>query len=209
MQRWADRLSGEVSDIMVSGCEAIIAQVTGLKELVDAFQQYARMPGVNPRPASVSQIVREIGSLYQGLREDLQVAVTLPADPLIATVDPVLLRQALVNLLDNAIEAVSGRGSVMLSARHQAQEVVIEVADTGVGLPTDDVELLLQPFFSTKGRGSGMGLALVHRIVTEHGGSLELRNRAAGGALARITLPGLASPVPLPPDQSASEVTSP
>jgi signal transduction histidine kinase len=67
--------------------------------------------------------------------------------------------------------------------------MVLEVADTGVGLPTEETEMLLQPFFSTKGRGSGMGLALVHRIVADHGGTLHLENRSPRGAVARIVLP--------------------
>ncbi len=190
IQRWAGRLEGDVRDIITSGCEAIIAQVTGLKELVDAFRLYARMPGVNPRPSSLSQIVREVGSLYEGLRSQLRVAVELPSTELWAAVDPVLLRQALVNLLDNAADAIAEEGTITVSARSRAADVVIEVTDTGVGLPIDDVEMLLQPFFSTKGRGSGMGLALVHRIVTDHGGTLELENRASSGAVARIVLPG-------------------
>jgi len=68
--------------------------------------------------------------------------------------------------------------------------VVIEIADSGVGLPTDETSVLLQPFFSTKGRGSGMGLALVHRIVTDHGGTMEIVGRSPRGALVRIILHG-------------------
>jgi two-component system nitrogen regulation sensor histidine kinase NtrY len=188
MQRWAQRLQGDVRDIMMSGSEAIIAQVSGLKELVDAFRRYARMPTINPRVASVSRIAREVVSLYQELRDGLTVELRLPEKDLTATVDPVLLRQALVNLLDNAIDAVNTNGSVTLSVSSQGDDVVLEVADSGVGLPTDDVELLLQPFYSTKGRGSGMGLALVHRIVSDHGGILELENRSPSGAVARIVL---------------------
>jgi two-component system nitrogen regulation sensor histidine kinase NtrY len=198
MQRWAGRLRGDARDIMVSGCEAIIAQVTGLKELVDAFRHYARMPGVNPRPASLSQIVHEVCSLYEGLRKGIDIEVELPSDDLQATVDPVLLRQALVNLMDNAVDAVSTSGAVTVSARREGPDMVVEVTDTGVGLPTEDVEMLLQPFFSTKGRGSGMGLALVHRIATDHGGWLELENRTPSGAVARIVLAGAATDEPRP-----------
>jgi nitrogen fixation/metabolism regulation signal transduction histidine kinase len=188
MQRWAGRLDGEVRDIMVSSCEAIIAQVTGLKELVDAFRRYARMPGVNPRPASVSRIVREIGSLYEGLAEGLRVNIGLPTEDIVGFIDPVLLRQALVNLIDNAIDAVHDAGTITLSASREGDDIILEVADTGVGLPTDDTEMLLQPFYSTKGRGSGMGLALVHRIVADHGGTLRLDNRSPRGTVARIVL---------------------
>ncbi len=189
MQRWAGRLEGEVRDIVDSGCEAIIAQVTGLKELVDAFRLYARMPKVEPRPSSISQVVREMGSLYDGLRPGLDIAVVLPEEEVWAVADPVLLRQAVVNLLDNAADAVGEAGSIVVSVRRNGSDVIVEVTDSGGGFPTDDTDTLVQPFYSTKGRGSGMGLALVHRIVTDHGGSLEFENRLPEGARVRITLP--------------------
>jgi two-component system nitrogen regulation sensor histidine kinase NtrY len=207
MQRWAERLDGDVRDIMTSGCEAIVAQVAGLKELVDAFRRYARMPIVNPHPTSVSRMVREVGSLYEGLPNGLQVRVALQEAEIRATIDPVLMRQALVNLVDNAIDATDSRGSVVLEASTRGSDVVLEVSDDGTGLPTEDVEMLLQPFFSTKGRGSGMGLALVHRIVSDHGGSLILENRKPTGALARIVLPNAVhhEPVLTAVDNSATD----
>jgi nitrogen fixation/metabolism regulation signal transduction histidine kinase len=70
-------------------------------------------------------------------------------------------------------------------------DMIVEVTDSGVGLPTEDIEMLLQPFFSTKGRGSGMGLALVHRIVTDHGGILELENLAPEGTKVRLVFRGV------------------
>jgi nitrogen fixation/metabolism regulation signal transduction histidine kinase len=69
-------------------------------------------------------------------------------------------------------------------------DLTVSVADSGVGLPTEDTDVLLQPFYSTKGRGTGIGLAVVHRIVTEHGGTLKLANRSQGGAIITIVLPG-------------------
>jgi signal transduction histidine kinase len=104
-------------------------------------------------------------------------------------VDPAALRQALVNLVDNAVDAVKDRGAITISLVTHGDGLVLEVADTGVGLPVEDTETLVQPFYSTKGQSSGMGLAMVHRVVTDHGGTLELANRQPGGALARITLP--------------------
>ena len=114
--------------------------------------------------------------------------VLLPQENLQAMVDPVLLRQALVNLLDNAVDAIEATGRITVSARSSDEDVVIEVTDTGIGLPTDDTDTLLEPFFSTKGRGSGMGLALVHRIVADHGGVLELEPRSPSGTLVRVIL---------------------
>jgi len=188
IQRRADGLDGELREIVTSGCEAIVAQVAGLKELVDAFQEYARMPTINPQPTDLGRILRELCSLYGGVREGLDVRARLPENEIWAMVDPALLRQALVNLLDNAVWAIPGNGSIRIAAHVRDRDVVIEVEDTGVGLPTEDTETLVEPFFSTKGRGSGVGLALVHRIVSDHGGTLELRSLEEGGARVRIVL---------------------
>ncbi len=190
IQRRADSLDEGMRDIVISGCEAIVGQVTGLKELVDAFQEYARMPAIDPRPTAVGQVLRELCSLYDGVRDGLEVRVELPDEEITAMVDPVLLRQVLVNLLDNAVSAIAGDGSIKIAARVEAEDVVIEVEDTGVGLPTEDTETLVEPFFSTKGRGSGMGLALVHRIVTDHGGVLKLESLSPAGTRVRIVLQG-------------------
>ena len=188
IQRRADGLDGELREIVTSGCEAIVAQVAGLKELVDAFQEYARMPTINPQPTDLGRILRELCSLYGGVREGLDVRAGLPENEIWAMVDPALLRQALVNLLDNAVWAIPGNGSIRIATYVRDRDVVIEVEDTGVGLPTEDTETLVEPFFSTKGRGSGVGLALVHRIVSDHGGTLELRSLKEGGARVRIVL---------------------
>jgi two-component system nitrogen regulation sensor histidine kinase NtrY len=194
IQRRADDLDGELREIVASGCEAIVAQVTGLKELVDAFQDYARMPTINPQVTDVGRILRELSSLYGGVRDGLDVRVDLPTEEIRAVVDPVLLRQALVNVLDNAVWAVPADGHIAISASAVGADVVVEVEDTGVGLPTEDTDTLVEPFFSTKGRGSGVGLALVHRIVSDHGGTLELRSLDRGGAQVRIVLVNALAP---------------
>ena len=133
-----------------------------------------------------NRLLRDVASLYQDLRDGLDIRVDVPAQELTVLVDPVLLRQALVNLIDNAVEATPSPGWIVLAGRAEDADLVVEVKDSGIGLPTDELELLVQPFYSTKGRGSGMGLALVHRIVTEHGGTLSLHRLAPQGTVARM-----------------------
>ncbi len=186
IQRRAASLDDELREIVVTGCEAIVAQASGLTELVDAFQEYARLPSVNPRPCNIGKVLKEVASLYDGIREDIEVELDLPAREVVAAVDPVQLRQALVNLADNAVAAIDEGGTITLRLRVAGDDLTIEVVDTGAGLPTDDTATLVEPFFSTKGRGSGMGLAMVHRIVIDHGGELDLKNLSPQGTLVRI-----------------------
>ncbi len=182
IHRHAGSLDPVIGEVVSSGCDAIVTQVSGLKQLVESFREYARMPAVTPEPASIHRILREVCSLYDGVRPSLDIVLELPDDDLVGMVDPARLNQALVNLIDNSVAAISGPGTIVVAARGEGSGITIEVADSGEGLPTEDAETLLQPFFSTKGRGSGVGLAIVHRIVAEHGGTLTIKNRPGGGA---------------------------
>ena len=126
----------------------------------------------------------------------------VPGEAVRILANPALLRQGMVNLLDNAMEAVGERGAIVVHAAVEGGDATIEVTDSGPGFPTDDMETLVQPFYSTKGRGSGMGLAMVHRVVTDHGGTLTLGRAEPRGARARIVLPGAMLPPAEGPDQS-------
>jgi len=183
-------LEGDLEQVLSSSCEAIVAHVSGLQDLVDAFHQYAQMPAVTLRPWSIHRLVKEAVGLYEDFRPGLKITPTVPTEPVWAMIDPVLLRQALVNLIDNAAAAIPGAGSINVHLRAENDTAILEILDSGTGLPTDDLQLLTQPFFSTKGRGSGMGLAIVDRIVRDHGGVFEISRREEGGSQARITLFG-------------------
>ncbi len=188
IQRRAAELDHDMRQVVTSGCDAIVAQVSGLKKLVDAFQDFARMPAMSPQPTEMGRMLRELCALYDEVRPGLEVHVELEPEPLWALVDPVLLRQALVNLLDNAVAAIRADGSVHIRGTGSGSDLVIEIEDSGIGLPTEDTDTLVEPFFSTKGRGSGMGLAMVNRVVTDHGGTMELRNLDPSGTRARVVL---------------------
>ncbi|HXU29272.1 MAG TPA: ATP-binding protein, partial [Thermoanaerobaculia bacterium] len=99
------------------------------------------------------------------------------------------IRRALINLLDNAIEATDPPGRVTVSAESTNGHLAIHVADTGRGIPPESKEKLFLPYFSTKGRGTGMGLAIVHRIVTDHHGTLRVEDNRPTGTVFTIELP--------------------
>ena len=195
VQRRVLGLGGDLEQALSSSCEAIIAHVSGLQALVDAFHEYAQMPPVTTQPWSINRLVEETAALYEKFRAEVAVVTVLPEAPLWALADPVLLRQALVNLIDNAAAAIPETGRIEIRAWADDDKAILEILDDGTGLPTDDVQLLTQPFFSTKGRGSGMGLAIVDRIVRDHGGVFEISNRDPHGCRARIVLFGATNPL--------------
>lgn len=188
IDRRALKIGGEQEEVLRSSCQAIVAHVKGLQTLVDAFQEYARMPSVYLQAWPIGDLVEETTAIYRDLREELDVISEFPDGRLQVMVDPVLFRQVLVNLIDNAAAAITGKGEICLRVFREGRDVIVEVLDDGPGLPTEDLELLTRPFYSTKGRGSGMGLAIVDRIIRDHGGNMEISSRQPHGTRVRIAL---------------------
>ncbi|HEU4766886.1 MAG TPA: ATP-binding protein, partial [Pyrinomonadaceae bacterium] len=116
---------------------------------------------------------------------ELKLNLILDLNESVVRADERMLRQAVLNILRNAAEAVQGQGSVFVKVKDQA----IEIRDTGNGIPADQLSKIFIPFFTTKAKGHGIGLALAHRIVTEHGGTLTAANSPEGGAVFTISLP--------------------
>ena len=107
-------------------------------------------------------------------------------------VDQEQLRRVVINLVDNAIEAMERRGTITLETEHDPANSVVRiiVADNGPGIPVGDRDKLFMPYYSTKGRGSGLGLAIVRRIIAEHGGAVDVGDNTPRGTRFTIELPG-------------------
>ena len=99
------------------------------------------------------------------------------------------MKRALINILDNAVEATEAPGKVTVSATRENGYLQIRVADTGRGIPAESREKLFLPYYSTKGRGTGLGLAIVHRIVTDHHGSIRVEDNTPRGTVFTVELP--------------------
>jgi two-component system, NtrC family, nitrogen regulation sensor histidine kinase NtrY len=191
LQRKYREHSGDFDEIFDECTTTIITQVEGLKGLLDEFSAFARMPESNPTPTELRPLVEEVLQLYRGAHRD--IALTFSGDPAVAkvNVDGEQMKRALINLVENAVEAMEGQGRVdivtSLDGRHQ--RVCIEVRDTGVGIPPQVRDTLFLPYFTTKKAGSGLGLAIVHRIVADHGGRISVRDNTPQGSIFAIELP--------------------
>jgi len=188
--RHGERGAADLGEVVREGCSAIVEHVQAMQQMVDAFARYAKLPPVSRRPTPLADLLRNVGGLYRGVRPQVGVEVEASLEGRQVLLDPEQFRQALSNLVDNAVEASGELGEVRLRAWGEGTDVVIEVSDTGRGLDGSDPELLFQPFYSTKGRGSGMGLAIVQRIVADHGGTVRLEPREPTGARALVRLSG-------------------
>lgn len=189
--RQSERRSPDLPAIVQQGCSAIVEHVQSMQEMVDAFARYAKFPPISRRPVRLGELLRQVVALYEGVRPDLRIEATDTTDNCEVLLDPEQFRQVLVNLIDNAVEASPPGGVVTAEIAWDGDDVVFTIADEGPGLPVEDPELLFQPFFSTKGRGSGVGLALVQRIVTDHGGTVRLEAGPVRGVRAMVRIPGV------------------
>jgi two-component system, NtrC family, nitrogen regulation sensor histidine kinase NtrY len=168
----------------------IVGEVESLKGLVDEFSQFARMPAPRAVPTNLHQLLNEALALYNGIFSDIEIRRHLGAVPSVA-VDPEQMRRVVINLVDNAIEAMDQKGTIDVETHHDPGNslVRIVVADNGPGIPAAEREKLFLPYYSTKRRGSGLGLAIVRRIVAEHGGSIDVSDNTPRGTRFAIELP--------------------
>jgi two-component system, NtrC family, nitrogen regulation sensor histidine kinase NtrY len=177
---------------LVEECtKTIVGEVESLKGLVDEFSQFARMPAPKRIPTNLPSLLADTLALYVGLFREVKIeSVSPPSMPLVR-VDPEQIRRVVINLVDNAIEAMERKGHVIIEVQHAAAERVarIVVADNGPGIPASEREKLFMPYYSTKRRGSGLGLAIVRRIIAEHGGSIDVADNAPRGTRFIVDLP--------------------
>ena len=169
----------------------IVGEVESLKGLVDEFSQFARMPAPKTIPTDLPQLVTDTIALYNGLFTDVRIEQRFaPGLPLVR-LDAEQIKRVIINLIDNAIEAMERRGQIVVEAQQDASYGIVRVvvADNGPGIPAAEREKLFLPYYSTKRRGSGLGLAIVRRIIAEHGGSIEVGDNTPRGTRFTIELP--------------------
>jgi nitrogen fixation/metabolism regulation signal transduction histidine kinase len=179
----------------------IVGEVESLKALVDEFAQFARMPAPKAIPADLNGVLTETLALYNGLFREIQLEKDFASGLPAVRLDIEQIRRVVINLVDNAVEAMGGSTAaarpngdaptIVVATRHDpANSVVrITVADNGPGIPPVDRDKLFMPYYSTKRRGSGLGLAIVRRIIAEHGGSIDVEDNTPAGTVFTIELP--------------------
>ena len=178
--------------VVAEGTNTILREVHSLKSMVDEFSRFARLPNARLELWDVNEVIRETSSLYRDRLEDLTIETQLADDVPPIMLDDEQLKRVFVNLIDNAIEAPGSesRRIRIVSRLDTARDlVVIEVSDNGAGIDPGDYQKLFQPYFSTKDRGTGLGLPIVQRIISEHNGKIRAAANGPHGARFIIELP--------------------
>ena len=187
---------------LVAECTTtIVGEVESLKALVDEFAQFARMPAPKTVPSDLNALLADTLALYNGLFREITIDRRFEPELPAVRADVEQIRRVVINLVDNAVEALGGAQAgprpagdpptiVVETRRDDVNGVVrLVVADNGPGISPADREKLFMPYYSTKRRGSGLGLAIVRRIIAEHGGAIDVQDNQPAGSRFVIELP--------------------
>lgn len=169
----------------------IINQVDELKTMVNEFSSFARMPASNPLLNELNEVVDETLTLYREAHKHIVFSAVRELESIRFSFDRDQIKRMLINLLDNAVHSMENGGRVTIrTAYNQALDlVIIEVEDTGCGIPPALKAKIFDPYFSTKKAGTGLGLAIVNTIVSDHNGFIRVRDNHPTGACFIIQLP--------------------
>ena len=175
--------------IFTEGIETIITQAEILRRIATEFSSFGKVIRVKPEELEVDDFLREFVATYRGA-EGVDISYSSSCEGIRAFADREALRKIMVNLMENALEAMQGEGSVEVACGVRGEMVVISVIDSGPGLSDEVVEHLFEPYFSTKTNGTGLGLAISQSLAEEMGGKIFLRNRdGAKGVEATVEIP--------------------
>jgi two-component system nitrogen regulation sensor histidine kinase NtrY len=191
-QRLKRKYAQFVDDTIFEECtETIISQVELIRNLVNEFSSFARFPSANPAPCHLMPVVEETLALYREGHSAINFKINNTSDIPILNIDRQQMKQALLNLIDNAIGALKGTGNITISVAHDPilKRVRMEIADDGPGISNEDKTRLFQPNFSTKKTGMGLGLTIVNTIIADHNGMINVQDNTPRGAKFVIELP--------------------
>jgi len=194
-RKFLGSMNAQDAQILERATHTIVAQVDAMKQMVNAFSEYARAPDLQFTRFDLNQLITEVVDLYRA--QDSSAVVKLLLEPNLPEIsaDRVRIRQILNNLVTNSFEALEGKLDGGIEIETQLAEdagkpvVSILVTDNGPGFQRDLIGTVFDPYVTSKPKGTGLGLAIVKKIVEEHGGRIEADNRRSGGARVRILLP--------------------
>ena len=194
-RKFLGSMNPQDAQVLERATHTIVAQVDAMKQMVNAFSEYARAPDMHVARFDLNQLVTEVVELYRAQESSAEIKLLLDTSlpPILA--DRHRIRQILNNLVTNSLEALEGRPDSRVEiethtvADGPRQMAAITVSDNGPGFQRDLIGTVFDPYVTSKPKGTGLGLAIVKKIVEEHGGRIEADNQRTGGARVRILLP--------------------
>ena len=193
LERGIRRLAPEAQPGLLAPLMLVRDEIKRLGHLLDDFLQFARPRDVVARPVELGQVIDAVFNLFAGDAEKRQITLERDVDPALPPIggDEERMRQVFTNLTLNALEATPAGGKIRAIAQSVRDEVVVSIENSGTGISPEVRGRIFEPFFTTKPAGSGLGLPIVHAIVTQHGGSISVESPPGKGARFVVRLPQL------------------
>jgi two-component system nitrogen regulation sensor histidine kinase NtrY len=190
-----------LSPVLDDCVNAILIQVKLLRQIAAEFSSFASSPTPRPEITDVAALVEEVIEPYRaGLHDRIGITVNPPPEPLVAMIDRTLFGRALTNVIENALHAMPGKGTMTLTTRLETpaagRRVAVEITDTGVGMDPDDLAKIFEPYFSTKTTGTGLGLTIAKRNVELNGGDISVDSERGRGTTVTLTVPAASVAAP-------------
>lgn len=194
-RRFLASMARDDAEMLQRSTDTIVQQVETMKQMVNAFSEYARAPDMKLARFDLNHLATEVADLYRSQDSRVDIRLDLASPPPVIEADRGRVRQILNNLLVNALEAVEtvhpARVEIATRCEHvgDADHAVVTVSDNGPGFQRELLARVFDPYVTSKPKGTGLGLAIVKKIVEEHGGRIDADNRPEGGARVRVVLP--------------------
>lgn len=187
LKKWNDK-ADDFESVLKRSTKTIVHEVNSLRSLVDEFSRFGKMPKINLEPINIKTIIKEVTDLYSDLKA-IEIISSVKDDIPDIEIDKKQIKMALINLIDNAIQANTKK--IWLNTFHNIDFdlIRIEVVDNGTGIKEEDKDKLFFPYFSTKKEGTGLGLAIVNSIISKHRGYIRVQNNEPKGTRFIIELP--------------------
>ena len=168
----------------------VVAEINGMNRIIDDLLTFARPASLNRVRINIRELIEGcVANVLQAKGNEARATTVLDLPELEVFLDEVLMRQALTNLVQNAVEAMQEGGTLTIQGMSTSRDLSLTIADTGTGIPRDTLKKIFLPFFTTKDTGVGLGLALVHKIVLSHGGRIDVRSSEGQGTTFTVVLP--------------------
>jgi PAS domain S-box-containing protein len=185
-RRLEKKLSGDIQEY----AKIIVNEVSRLENILKEILGFVKSSRINKSSVSINDLITNIVEFITPALDEKQNVVTkeLSELPIVSLIDPDRIKEALLNIVSNAAQATD-HGTITIRTRREDGDAVIEVTDTGYGIKDEDIKNIFNPFFTTKQQGTGLGLAVTHKIIQEHNGKIKVESVLGSGTTFKIFLP--------------------